>query len=368
MKDARALAWGRFVLGFEGTAPSRFVESFLRAGGAGVILFARNLEAPAQIQELNAALWRMGRGVPPLILVDQEGGPVQRLRQWATPLPPMRTVGRTGDARLARKLGRLVGAELRALGFNVDCAPVLDVDTCPDNPIIGPRAFGAAAELVARMGAAFAKGLHEAGVVACPKHFPGHGDTRLDSHADLPVVGAGRERLEAVELAPFRHVLSTEPVGMVMTAHVVYPALDPALPATLSPAIVDGLLRTELGFDGVAITDDMAMGAIARHFDVEEAVARAFDAGVDVVLWCHDEDVQQRVLDAAVRLVERGEADRARWHRAIRRIHRLRTPLRGRPLPRPEHLEVLACAAHRDLVRRIEARAAEVDAASRSAR
>jgi beta-N-acetylhexosaminidase len=290
----------------------------------GVVLFRRNIRSLEQVHQLNTAVHRADRGPgPPIVAVDQEGGPVARLRGLVTDLPAMAQVGRTGDVQLSAELGEMVGTELSALGFNVDFAPVMDVHTRPENPVIGARAFGSDPARVAHMAGAFAVGLLISGVVPCVKHFPGHGDTRTDSHLELPVVDKSREQLMACELVPFQGAARAE-LPMVMTGHLSVPALDPDLPATLSPAIIDGLLRRELGFQGVVISDDLEMAATADAYSVEELVRLGLRAGVDVFLFCHSRDRQRRALEALVRLAESDPEDRRRLERAHRRVLQLR--------------------------------------------
>src|SRR5262249_47601889 len=211
---------------------------------------------------------------PPLIGVDQEGGRVMRLPAPALALPPMRELGSAGDLSLVRRAARAVAAELRAIGFTMNFAPVLDVDSNPANPIIGDRAFGHDPRSVMRAGVAFLQGLQDKGVLACGKHFPGHGDTDVDSHLDLPVVRHDRKRLDASELPPFR-AASGAGVAALMTAHLVCEALDPGIPATFSRAICGSLLRAEIGFEGLLVSDDLEMNAIAARWPVEEAAVES---------------------------------------------------------------------------------------------
>ena len=296
---------GLFAVGFHGTTPSREVVELIRRGVYGVILFARNVESAEQVAELVAELKRVA-GRPLLVSVDQEGGRVARLRgpHGFTELPPMRALGTTDDERLAQEVGGLLGRELRAVGIDQDYAPVVDVDTNPANPVIGDRSFSSDARQVARMGAAVARGLQAAGVAACAKHFPGHGDTSQDSHKDLPRLPHPLERLRAVELVPFQ-ALAAAGVASVMTAPVVFEALDPVRPATLSPPVLR-LLRSECRFDGCVISDDLQMQAVSEHFSLEGAVPAALLAGVDALLVCHDASVQHEAIDIARAAAEGG--------------------------------------------------------------
>jgi beta-N-acetylhexosaminidase len=313
---------GLFGVGFHGRSPSPEVLALVRRGVGGVVLFGRNVEEAGQVAELVAELKRAA-GRPLLVSIDQEGGRVARLRErhGFTELPPMRALGDTGDEALAREVGLLVGRELRAVGIDQDYAPVVDVDTNPGNPVIGDRSLSRDPEVVSRLGAALARGLQAAGVAACAKHFPGHGDTSQDSHTDLPRLPHPLERLDRVELAPFR-ALARAGVASVMTAHVVFEAIDPARPATLSPGVLR-VLRGRVGFDGCCISDDMEMKAVVDHFPLEEAVPAALAAGVDLLLVCHDAAVQERAIDVARRAVESGRVPRARIAEARARVARL---------------------------------------------
>ncbi len=310
---------GLFCVGFHGKAPSPEVKELIRRGVHGVILFSRNIDDAEQVAALVADLKRLA-GRPLLVSVDQEGGRVARLRaaQGFTELPPMRAIGEAGDAALAHDVGALLGRELRAVGIDQDYAPVVDVDTNPANPVIGDRSFSRDASMVARLGAALAAGLQSERVAACAKHFPGHGDTSQDSHRDLPHLPHALERLREVELLPFR-ALARAGVASMMTAHVVFDALDPRRPATLSPEVMR-VLREEVGFRGCAVSDDLEMKAVAGHFPLEEAAPGAVLAGVDALLVCHAAEVQHRAIDLVRRAVEDGRIPPERIAEARGRI------------------------------------------------
>jgi beta-N-acetylhexosaminidase len=309
-------------VGFTGTTPSPEVLELLQRGVGGVILFSRNLVSAEQVAELTGALKRAA-GRPLLVSIDQEGGRVARLRspQGFTELPPMRALGAADDEGLAFEVGALLGAELRAVGIDQDYAPVVDVDTNPSNPVIGDRSLGRDPERVGRLGAALARGLQSARVAACAKHFPGHGDTSQDSHVDLPRLPHDLERLLRVELAPFT-ALARAGVAAVMTAHVVFEALDPARPATLSPLVLQ-LLRDRCGFAGCCVSDDMEMKAIAAHVPLEVAAPLAVASGVDQLMICHTPAVQHRAIDLVRGAVEDGRISRARLAEARGRVAHL---------------------------------------------
>jgi beta-N-acetylhexosaminidase len=292
------------AVGFVGKGMSSELQTLIDRGVSGVILFSRNIESPEQVAELCAAIKRYA-GRPIYVAVDQEGGVVQRLRDGFTRLPTMRELGSTGRPELAFAAGAVLGRELRAVGIDVNFAPVIDVDTNPNNPVIGNRAFSANPLLVARMGVALGQGMESEGVASCGKHFPGHGDTELDSHLALPTLRHGLKRLREVELVPFRQ-WSQAKLASIMTAHVIFEALDPKYPATMSAAVMSGLLRDELKFEGLAISDDLEMKAVFDHFGAEQAAIVGLEAGVDQFLVCHRAEVAHTVLDALQRGVNEG--------------------------------------------------------------
>ena len=352
MDDSRRLVAGLFCIGFSGTSVPPEVEALQRAGVAGAILFRRNVESPAQFAALCADLKRRA-GRPFLTSVDQEGGRVVRLRDPFTEVPPMRALGALGDEGLAEAVGAVLGAELRAVNVDLDYAPVLDVDTNPANPVIGDRAFGRTPELVARMGAALIRGLQGAGVAACGKHFPGHGDTAQDSHLDLPRLPHTLARLESVELPPFEQAIRAG-VASIMTAHVIFEPLDPRYPATMSRAALDGILRDRMGFDGVVISDDLEMKAIADHYGLEEAVVRGINAGVDLFLVCHHAEVQHRAIEFLADAVARGEVPLERVREARRRVDAL-VARYVRPPAGADWRAVVGAPAHRAVIERVRA-------------
>ncbi len=292
----------RLVIGFDGTdVPPRVARLAVDGALAGVVLFARNIVSSDQLRILvRDLIAAFPPGLPPLIAVDQEGGPVQRLKPpripEIAPVPPMRELAARLDPAAMQALGAAMGADLRAFGFNLDFAPVLDVDTNPANPIIGARAFGATPAHVVTHGLAFARGLAESGILACAKHFPGHGDTSLDSHTERPRVLHTRARLDAIELAPFKAAVDAR-IPMIMTAHVLYDALDPTTIATTSPVIVRELLRTTWGYDGLVISDDLDMVA-AQGLSPASLAAALTDADVDLALVGRDLDLAEALARA----------------------------------------------------------------------
>ncbi|HSG04997.1 MAG TPA: beta-N-acetylhexosaminidase, partial [Nitrospiria bacterium] len=251
-----------FMFGFHGRSPGKAIERFIKEFHVGgVIVFSRNLQNPAQTAKLTNALQAATPKMPLFIAVDQEGGRVSRLPKGFTIFPSSARVASGHSAPLVYQAAEITAKELRAVGINMNFAPVLDIDTNPDNPIIGDRAFGSDHETVSTMGLTALAGLQDNRVVACGKHFPGHGDTSADSHNELPEVGHTLQRLGDIELRPFVHGIQNG-LASIMTAHVMYPKVDPDNPATLSPKIIKGILRNQFRFKGVVVTDDMEMRAI----------------------------------------------------------------------------------------------------------
>ena len=280
---------------------------------------------PEQVAELAAESEALGRTTPAWVSVDQEGGRVARLTEPFTKWPPMATLGRAGREEgeaLAERFATALAGELRAVGITLDYAPVLDIHTNPKNPVIGDRALSERVEDVARLGRVIIKTLQASGVAACGKHFPGHGDTSTDSHFELPLVEHPPDRLRAIEFEPFRAAIA-EQVAFIMTAHVLVPALDEERPSTLSPKVVQALLRDELGFQGVILSDDLEMKAVSARYPVPESAVEAIRAGCDGILICSgDLDLQARTLEALVRAVESGTISAARCDDAFMRLRR----------------------------------------------
>lgn len=327
------LVCGQLIIGgYSSSEPSeRFVRALSEGRRGGAIVFKRNLTGDiGHVADMNALLATAAPDeLPPLLAVDQEGGRVARLGPPALRVPPMRRLAKIADAAFVEQLAARQGAELAALGFTMNFAPVLDVDTRADNPIIGDRSFSEDPARVAELGVAWARGLERGGVLACGKHFPGHGDTTKDSHLELPLVEHERERLEGVEMVPFA-AAARAGIAALMTAHVVYPALDPGQPATLSHAICTELRRA-IGFQGILVSDDLEMKAISERLGIEEAAVRAVEAGCDALLICSDEALAERAHAALVARATEDEAFRARCREAADRCLRARRRMPPRP-------------------------------------
>src|SRR4051812_11375870 len=341
------------IAGFNGEQIPVELRSLAREFGlGGVILFARNVADPEQVAELCHDAGRISDDVPAWVSVDQEGGRVARLKAPFTEWPPMASLGRSGDVELAARFARALAEELRAVGITLDYAPVLDVHTNPRNPVIGDRALAEKAAEVARLGAAIIRALQGAQVAACGKHFPGHGDTSVDSHLELPLVEHPIERLREVEFLPFKAAIEAG-VATIMTAHVFMPALDERHPATLSKRIVTGLLRDELQYPGVILSDDLEMKALANDRKVADSAVLAIEAGCDGVLICSgDHDTQAAALEALVYAVETERLPLTRVEDALKRQRRakerfLATGAASRPLGAKALRQVLGRDEHR---------------------
>ncbi|MBM4293112.1 MAG: beta-N-acetylhexosaminidase, partial [Deltaproteobacteria bacterium] len=312
----------RLIVGFHGeTVPPELRRLDEEWGLGGFILFKRNIKELEQLFSLNESLLSLGRGVMPFIGVDQEGGRVARLTEPFTPFPDMACVGQHGTVSMAYEVGAILGRELSVAGFNLNFAPVLDVNTHAQNPIIGPRAISSDPEVVATLGRSLIQGLHDNAVVACGKHFPGHGDTREDSHVTLPVCDRTEEQLLGVEMLPYRRLLDDSArLDMVMLSHVLYPALDPKLPASLSQRVIQDFLRAEVGFRGATVSDDLEMAAIAERYSMEEVTHLGLEAGLDLFLVCHSLERQVEVLETLMRVAESGALPKASWDVPVQRI------------------------------------------------
>ncbi len=318
------------VVGFDGKVVPQQMKEFIHEYHIGAfILFGRNIGTPSEILSLTVELQReakkAGYEYPLLICTDQENGVVRRLGEGATMFPGAMALGATGNSSNAEKIGYATGIELKALGINWNLAPVVDVNNNPENPVIGVRSFGESPELVSEFGSSLMTGMQQAGVATTLKHFPGHGDTNIDSHLDLPTISHPIGRLEDVELKPFRECI-LKGADTVMTAHVYFPAIEDqvGVPATLSKKVITGLLREKLGFQGVVTTDCLEMNAISQTIGVERGAVEAVKAGVDLLMVSHQYAWQLTTINEVIRAVENGEIDERMIDAALERIAKLK--------------------------------------------
>jgi beta-N-acetylhexosaminidase len=359
MPKLERLAAKMICIGFDGFEVTDDARRLIDRGVGAICLFKRNFHSGQQFADLCANLKQLAGDRPLAICIDHEGGRVVRLGEPFTPIPSMRAIGATGDAELARQVGQIMGRELRAANVDWNFAPVLDVDTNPANPVIASRSFGRDADVVSRMGVAMIQGIQTEGVAACGKHFPGHGDTSQDSHVDLPRLPHAMSRLEQVELPPFRAAIAAG-VASIMTAHVKFEAIDPTVPATMSPTVLLGVLRDQMKFRGVIVSDDLEMKALTRYFAPDEIIDRGTHAGIDLFTIAHSPEKQNGAIDELIRMVEQNVVMRNRLEASNERLDRLFAafvqPARTGPLS-----ELIGCAMHRNLVARVEETAKEHD-------
>lgn len=331
------------MTGFEGTTLNAETEDLVRNRHVGgLILFSRNYENPKQlhtlIRDLQDVAASTSTGLPLFISVDQEGGRVARLTEPFTKYPPLCCLGEAQSESLAYRFGQSLASELLDVGINMDYAPVLDVHTNPDNPIIGDRAIASDPHTVAKLANSFIKGFKDKGMIPVGKHFPGHGDTHLDSHLDLPTVDRDAATLEAVELVPFRETIA-QGLEVIMTAHVIYSAWDDKNTATFSKIILQDLLRQKLGFQGVIMSDDLEMKAVEKYFSFDAFPRMGVEAGIDMFLVCNSVAKIKVLHDQLMKDVSNGTIPIAPIQQSVERVLRLKKNLTPPPLnpPDPAH-------------------------------
>ncbi|HEU4540835.1 MAG TPA: glycoside hydrolase family 3 N-terminal domain-containing protein [Jiangellaceae bacterium] len=356
----RGLALRTLFPGFEGTeAPPERLSDLIDAGLGGVVLFGRNIDAALGDDGIAALAARLREHRPDLLIaIDEEGGDVTRLDvTTGSAYPGSAALGAANDPELTHEVAASLAARLRACGIDINFAPVADIDVDPRNPIVGVRAFGSDPHLVARHTAAFVAGQQSQGVVATVKHFPGHGGTAEDSHVSMPVLDASRALLERRELVPFRAAIDAG-VQLVMTAHIIVPTVDADHPATLSPAVISGLLRDELGYTGAVMTDGFDMHAISGTVGHAEGAVLALQAGVDAICLggdSTDPELVEEMAGAIAAAVETGRLSYERLAEAAGRVTQLSLWVRGRDGLRNAHLEEAVAPLTRE---RAEVRAA----------
>ncbi len=314
----------RFAIGIPGTRVDESLREFVcRYQVGNFIFFRENLVSASQTKELCEELQRLSleaTGYPAFICADQEGGMVTRLPQDMVNVPGAMALAATGDPSACYEAARITARELRRVGINVNLAPVMDVNCNGQNPVIGVRSYGDTPQKVRDFALEAVRGYGEAGMLCCAKHFPGHGDTHLDSHLALPTVDKPREELERMELLPFREAVKAG-IPAIMSAHILFPALEKQrLPATMSRAILTDLLRGEMGFEGLILSDAMEMEAIKSHFGTPKGCVAALGAGVDIVFVCHDRQLMGESVEAAWRAYEEGSLSMEELDASVERI------------------------------------------------
>jgi beta-N-acetylhexosaminidase len=347
--EPRDSVLARFMLGFYGDSVSSKLAEYLAGGLGGVALYQRNFSSVQGLLELTLSI-RRAAGRPVMIGIDQEGGTRFALREPFTAWPSAAELGRLGDLESVEQVARAMATELRAVGCNLNFAPMLDLHVNPESAVTKDRSFGSDPKIVARLGAAFDRGLRSGGVLSCAKHFPGHGDAAVDPHLDLPVFAGTMERLESAELVPFAAAVA-EGVPLVMTAHILLPQIDPDNPASLSRTILDGELRRRLRFDGVILADDLGMGAIAKRYGPGTAAVQTLRGGTDIAMLCHDWSAVAPAISAVRNARQKGRFEDDEWHASLNRIERAcnQSELTGSRPP----LETLGCEEHRLLAKKI---------------
>ncbi|MFC6547209.1 beta-N-acetylhexosaminidase [Cohnella cellulosilytica] len=337
----------RMMAGFDGPRlDDKFISLVKKWKIGNVILFKWNVTDKEQLQELCEDIQRLviqETGRPAFIAIDQEGGAVSRLSDDATRVPGAMAIAATGDPANAYSAGKITGLELRALGVNFNLSPVLDVNSNDANPVIGVRSYGERPETVIRYALPMMRGLDDSGTLSCGKHFPGHGDTSVDSHLALPVVDKTMDELRSVELAPFQAAVEAG-IPAIMSSHIVFPRVDPGKPATLSRQILTGLLREEMGFQGLIMTDCLEMKAIQHTVGTVQGTVEAIKAGADLVLVSHTAALAADSAEAILRALESGELDPEEWEQSVERIAALKADYLNRPAPDPS---IVGSDAHR---------------------
>jgi beta-N-acetylhexosaminidase len=338
----------RFMAGFEGTTLPSTMRALLANGLAGVAVYARNFTNIEELATLNEEIRAAANG-PVLIGMDQEGGTRFSLPAPFTQWPSPAQLGALGDGNAVRDIAHAIGRELSAVGCNLNFAPMLDLHINPSSPVTMVRSFGPDPALVGQMGEAFLAGLTEAGILGCAKHFPGHGDTYVDPHKNLPVFNGTAERLDQVELIPFAAAIAAG-AATIMTAHILLPKIDAEFPASLSRIMLTKTLRERMNFQGLILADDLGMGAITKRYTAGEAAVATFAAGTDIAMLCHDSKLIPEALASTTRAVEEGKLSLEEWESAGKRIERV---LAGISRPKVNSLDIVGCAEHQALSTRL---------------
>jgi beta-N-acetylhexosaminidase len=345
----------RFLVGFRGTSLPSQVRMWLSDGLAGVAIYPRNFKNVGELANLASEIKSASHG-PVLIGIDQEGGTRFSLPEPFTQWPSPSELGKLADARAVEEVAHAIGKELAAVGCNLDFAPMLDLHVNEKSPVTLVRSFGEDPILVGKLGAAFLRGIGNAGVLGCAKHFPGHGDAQVDPHEDLPVFHGSAERLAQADLVPFAAAIAAG-APTIMTAHILLPKIDPKQPASLSRKLLTGMLREQMRFEGLILADDLGMGAIVRSHAPGEAAVMTFAAGADIAMFCHDISQVEPAMNETTRALETGKLSNEEWIAAGERIEKALKKTHN--VERPD-LKTIQCAAHQELADNLRERIAKL--------
>jgi len=314
------------ITGFDGYTMDDNITNLIKVHSVGgVILFSKNVENSNQLLSLiNSIKSKNSQNKTPLFVsIDEEGGRVSRIPKEITRLPSNGVIGKRNDDDLSYKIGKIIGEELKAFGFNMNFAPVLDINSNPNNPVIGDRSFGNTTDIVNKLGIKTTEGLIENNIVPVVKHFPGHGDTSVDSHIGLPVVNKDLTELNDFELIPFKEAIKNN-VDAIMVSHILLNKIDSTSPSSMSKAVITDMLRENLKFPGVIITDDMTMGAIVKYYDIGDAAVKSINAGCDIILVCHDYNNSLKVIDSLKTAAQNNTVTAQRINESVYRILKLK--------------------------------------------
>jgi beta-N-acetylhexosaminidase len=314
------------VVGFDGFTINDNINNLIKENKVGgVILFSKNVENSNQLVSLTNLLKTSNaqNKTPIFISVDEEGGRVSRMPNELKKLPSNKSIGKRNDSDFSYNIGKIIGEELKSFGFNMDFAPVLDINSNPTNPVIGDRSFGNNVDIVNKLGIKTMKGMMDSNIIPVVKHFPGHGDTFVDSHVGLPLVNKDLIKLNDFELIPFNEAIKNN-VDAIMVSHILFNKIDVDFPASMSKVIITDILRENLKFKGVVITDDMTMGAIIKNYDIGDASVKSINAGSDLILVCHDFDNELKVINSLKVAVQNNIITEERLNESVYRILKLK--------------------------------------------
>ncbi|NBX68971.1 MAG: beta-N-acetylhexosaminidase [Proteobacteria bacterium] len=362
IKELKTLVGQLFMVGFDGiSVPQSFKDAIREYKLGGTIYFKRNAESPAQLAELSNELQfdcRENTSPFMFIAIDHEGGKVNRLSKPFTQFPGNEYLGEINSPKMGFQFGAIMAKELKAVGININFAPVVDVNTNPDNPVMKDRMFSSDPEICGKLGSAVCRGIQKMGVAAVAKHFPGHGDTKVDSHFDLPRIDRSLSELDKIELIPFKRMVRSRVEG-VMTAHIINSALDPDYPATLSEKTIQPILRQGMRYSKLIFSDDMEMKAITDHYGIDEAAVLAVKAGCDVLIYRGDQGVPESAIEAVIKAVESKQINRAQLEASVERILNCKksyavqtSPIEvtevGKMVGIPEHIKLAEMIANKE--------------------